>query len=118
MSTKILSILFALSILVFIIELARREKLSFKYAIAWICVSLSAVFFAVFDNVLNSVSTGLGFQLTSNFVFFAILCSFVFLSLLLTIFLCQQNHRNDKMAQKLGLLEHELETLKKKPDQE
>jgi hypothetical protein len=39
---------------------------------------------------------------------------FVFLSLLLTVFLCQQNSRNDVMAQKIALLEFELNELKKK----
>ena len=38
----------------------------------------------------------------------------VFLTLSLTIFLCQQNIRNDQMAQKIGLLEQEVEELKQK----
>lgn len=117
MNTKLLSITVSFLILFFVIELARREKLSFKYAAAWILISLAALFFAVFDNLLSAVSIHLGFQLTSNFIFFALLCGFVFLSLLLTIFLCQQNNRNDKMAQKLGLLEHEIEKLKNKSKQ-
>lgn len=56
----------------------------------------------------------LGFELPSNFIFFALFCVFVFLSLLLTVFLCQQNSRNDVMAQKIALLEFELKELKKK----
>ena len=116
MSTKILSIVLSLGILLTVIELARRERLSFKYAAAWLIISSVAAFFAVFDNVLNDVSSWLGFELISNFIFFALLCGFVFLSLLLTIFLCRQNIRNDKMAQKLGILEHDLEQVKKKID--
>jgi hypothetical protein len=34
---------------------------------------------------------------------------------LLTVFLCQQNRRNDRMAQKIALLEDRLEQLEKKP---
>ena len=37
---------------------------------------------------------------------------FVFLSLLLTVFLCQQNRRNDRMAQKIGILELEIKEMK------
>ena len=33
---------------------------------------------------------------------------------LLTVFLCQQNSRNDVMAQRIALLEFELKELKKK----
>jgi hypothetical protein len=113
MTTKSLAILLAVLGLVFIVELVRRERLTFKYASTWMMIFLAAAFFAVFDNLLQAIATFFGFELTSNFVFFAILSGFVFLSLLLTIFLCQQNDRNDKMAQKIGLLEHDIEKIKK-----
>jgi len=45
-------------------------------------------------------------------VFFVILSVFIFLSLLLTTFLCQQNSRNDLMAQKIGMLELEIKKLR------
>jgi len=50
--------------------------------------------------------------LMSNFIFFSLFCFFVFSSLLLSTFLCQQNKRNDIMAQKIALLEKEIKTLK------
>ena len=114
MNTRVLSILLALLLLSLIIELFRRERLTFKYAAPWILVALIGIGFAKFDGCLYRLADFLGFRLASNFIFFSILCGFVFLSLLLTIFLCQQNGRNDRMAQKLGLLEYELGELKKK----
>ena len=50
-------------------------------------------------------------------IFFALLCTFVVLGLLLTVFLCQQNNRNDKMAKKIGILELELRELRKEISQ-
>ena len=114
MDTRVLSIVLSLAVLVFIVELVRREKLTFKYAVGWMSASLCAMLLAVFNQFLDRIAAFFGFELTSNFIFFAILCAFVFLSLMLTIFLCQQNNRNDKIAQKIGLLEHEVEELKKK----
>ena len=114
MNARILSIVLSVCVLLFVIELVRREKLTFKYAMGWMVVLSLAVFFAVFDQLLYQLSASLGFQLTSNFIFFVILGGFVFLSLILTIFLCQQNSRNDATAQKLGILEQEMEELKKK----
>lgn len=113
MNTKILAAGVCLFIILFVIELVRREKLTFKYAAGWILAGAGGVVVSLCDRFLTEVAHILGFQLPSNFVFFAVLCGFVFLSLLLTIFLCQQNQRNDRIAQKLGLLEHELEQLKK-----
>ncbi len=117
MGIKIFAILVSLLVLLSTLDFVRRGKLTFKYAFGWIALSVLAVFFIVFDTVLFNVSRMLGFVLPSNFVFFVLLAFFVFLSLFLTVFLCQQDSRNDTMAQKIGILEMELEEFKKKFDQ-
>ena len=107
-NTKFLAIGLSCLILVLVIELVRREKLTFKYAAGWLVASCLAIFLTVFDRLLFVLAQGLGFQLTSNFVF---------LSLLLNIFLYQQDRRNMIMAQKMAGLEYELNELKKRVDQ-
>ena len=111
---KILTISLSLFIFIFILELVRKEKLTFKYALGWMFVSAAAVLLAIFDNILFAVARWFGFELPSNFIFFTLLAIFVFLTLLMTVFLCQQNNRNDAMAQKIGMLEFEIEQLKEK----
>jgi len=113
-NARIVSIALSALVMLFVIELVRREKLTFKYAMGWLLVLTPAIFLAVFDKYLYQMSAWFGFRLPSNFIFFVILGGFVFLSLILTIFLCQQNSRNDATAQKLGILEQELEELKDK----
>ena len=114
MNARILAIILSVLVLLFVIELVRRERLTFKYAMGWLLILSLALLSAVFDHHLYRLSAWFGFHLTSNFVFFVILGGFVFLSLMLTIFLCQQNSRNDAIAQKLGILEEELQQLKTK----
>jgi hypothetical protein len=114
MGIKLLAFILSLGIFLFVMELVRRERLTFKYAMGWLAAALLAVFFSVFPKCLFKISTLFGFELPSNFIFFALLCTFVFLGLLLTVFLCQQNSRNDRMAKKIGILEFELQELKKK----
>ena len=112
--TKILALSLSLFILLLVVELIRREKLTFKYAFGWLLAAALAVIFSVFDQLVFSLAFLLGFQLPSNFIFFALFCGFVFLSLLLTIFLCQQEKHNNTMAQKIGIFEQELNELKNK----
>ena len=114
MENKTLALVLSLAILLTVIELVRREKLTFKYALGWMFLAFLAIFFAIFDVLLFGLARWFGFTLTSNFIFFTLLCFFVFLSLMLTTFLCQQNTRNDIIAQKLGILEMELMQLKEK----
>ena len=111
MGIKSLTVSISAAIFLTVVELVRREKLTFKYAFGWLMLSLAALFLAVFDHLIFKVSRSLGFELPSNFIFFTLLVFFVFLSLFLTLFLCQQNNRNDKIAQKIGILEFEIERL-------
>ena len=115
MNIHILAILLSLLMFCFVIDLVRRHKLTFKYALAWLMVSAVGVFFAVFHKFLFEMAAWLGFELPSNFIFFTLFCVFVFLSLIMTVFLCQQNNRNDTMVQKIALLEFEIKQLKQKP---
>ena len=114
MSSKILAIILSILLFVLVVELVRRERLTFKYAFAWLAVAVLGIFLAIFDSVIARIAVALGFQVASNFVFFSCVFAGVFLTLSLTIFLCQQNIRNDQMAQKIGLLEQEVEELKQK----
>lgn len=112
MQIKITTIVFSVIIFLVVIELIRKERLTFKYALGWLIISLAGIFLALFENMLFGLGQVLGFELTSNFIFFMLFCIFILLSLVLTVFLCQQNSRIDSMAQHIGLLEYELHHLK------
>ncbi len=114
MTIQLLAILISVTAFVFVLELVRREKLTFKYAFGWLFLAAAGVLCSVFKEPLFAFSRLCGFALPSNFIFFGLLCAFVFLSLLMTVFLCQQNKRNDRMAQALGLLELEIRKLQEK----
>ena len=116
MKIHAVALVVSVAIFLFVVDLVRRRRLTFKYAVGWLFVSAGAIFFAVFYRLIFSCAAWLGFELPSNFIFFALFCVFIFLSLLMTVFLCQQNSRNDVMAQKIALLEFELKELKKKSE--
>ncbi|MBF0593830.1 MAG: DUF2304 domain-containing protein [Candidatus Omnitrophica bacterium] len=108
MEIRAVSFLLSFCLFLFVVELVRREKLTFKYAFAWLFFSSVGVAAAIEPVWVFRIAQCLGFELPSNFIFFGLMGMFIFLSLLLTVFLCQQNKRNDRMAQKIGLLEREI----------
>ena len=114
MGIKAIALLLSSLLFLFVIELVRREKLTFKYAFAWIFFSGLGMVAALEPGWLFDLALRLGFEVPSNFIFFCLMGAFVFLSLLLTVFLCQQNRRNDRMAQKMALLERDILDLKQK----
>jgi hypothetical protein len=114
MHVKYIAILIALVLLVLVIDLIRRQKMTFKYSVAWIGASVSVLFFAVFDRVLHRLSVMAGFELASNFVFFLVLVFFILLSLFLTIYINEQNNRSEKLAQSIAILEYKLKKVEEK----
>jgi len=114
---KIITVSASILIFLLVIELVRQEKLTFKYASWWICVSSIAILLTIFDQIIFKMARFFGFELASNFIFFTILTIFVFMGLFMTILLSQQNSHNDAMAQKIAMLEFEVEQLKNKKDE-
>jgi hypothetical protein len=114
MKAQYAAIVFSAAVLLFVVDLVRREKLTFRYAAGWMAASAVALLIAVFDEWLERIAHAFGFQLASNFIFFLVLGGLVLMTLLMTLFLCRQNKRNDRLAQKIGMLELEIEKLKRK----
>lgn len=113
MNARLLAAALSLLLFLFVVEMIREERLTFKYAFGWLLAAVIGLLMAVFDRCVVRAAGWFGFELPSNFIFFTGLGVFVFLSLLLTIFLCQQNRRTERLAQKIALLENEVEDLKR-----
>ncbi len=113
MDVRLLPVLLSLVVLAAIVELARRDRLTFKYAASWILAALGGIGSALGRPALDRAAAFFGFTLTSNFIFFTALAGFVFLTLLMTVFLCQQTRRNELLAQNLALLEADLDDLRR-----
>lgn len=112
--TKILSVGILIIFLLLIVELCRSGRLTFKYALGWLLFAVIGIGGAIFDGAVSALARAFGFIVTSNFIFFSLMIFFIVLSLFLTTFLCQQNKRNDLMAQKIALLQCELQEIKNK----
>lgn len=108
MNVKYFAIAFSLVVLILVIELIRREKMTFKYALTWLVTSALVVLLSVFDGVLGWLSHLAGFALPSNFIFFLLFIFVIFLSLVLTIYANEQNKRSEILAQSVAILEYRL----------
>jgi len=111
MNARIFAISFAVLILVLVLELIRRQRMTFKYSLLWLSASTSVILLAYNEWILKRVAAWFGFELLSNFVFFLILGFFILLSLRLTIFVNEQNSRSETLAQSLGILEYKIDQL-------
>jgi hypothetical protein len=113
MHPKIFALIMTSLVLVLVIDRIRRQKMTFKYALAWLASSALVFFFTIKDNWLNSLSQWAGFALPSNFIFFLLLIFVIFFSLLLTIHINEQNSRTESLAQAVAKLDYRLKKLEK-----
>lgn len=111
MNTKRLLIASALLVFFFVIELIRRQKMTFKYSLFWLVSCVTVLFFTWHDKLLAAMSEWAGFMLPSNFVFFLLLVFFILLSLFLTLYVNEENNRSETLAQAIARLEFKLNKL-------
>ena len=116
MHAKVFAIASSVTILLFVIDLIRRQKITFKYAVVWLLTSLLALSLSLWDAPIQILSKWAGFTLPSNFILFLLLCFVTLLSLLLTIYMNEQNTRSDALAQSIARMEHKIKKLEAKGD--
>ena len=74
MSVKIFASVVLVLLFTFILELIRREKLTFKYAFGWMMAMIGGFIIIFAEPVFQKISIVFGFQLLSNFIFFCSYC--------------------------------------------
>ena len=114
MPVKMFTTSISIIIFIFVIELIRRQRMTFKYSMFWLAACGTVLFLTHNDLLLKKMSQIAGFELTSNFIFFLLLVFFIFLSLRLTIYINEQSNRSDLLAQTVGILEYKLKHLEEK----
>ena len=63
---QLIAALIAVLVVLVVIELVRREKLTFKYAAGWMMASALALFFSIFDTTLFRLSLSSMCQAQTN----------------------------------------------------
>lgn len=111
MQPKTFAVLLTCFILIAVINLIRRQKMSFKYALIWFVLSASVIVLAIYDHILYTIAHWAGFTLLSNFIFFLLLIFVILFSLLLTLYINEQNNRTEAMAQAIAKLDFRIKKI-------
>ncbi len=105
---QIVSITFALLVLVGVFELVRRRQLRERYALVWFAAALLLLLLAVWKQLLTLLSHAVGIATPSNALF---VVAFAFVLLLLLHFSVSVSRLADQsrvLAQRLALAEERL----------
>ena len=92
-----------------VFELVRRKRLMERYAILWLFAVATILLLALWQGLLTSVSHAVGIYYPPSALFAV---AFVFVLVMLVHFsitLSRLSDQNKMLAQRVGLLQHELE---------
>ena len=105
---NILIFLITILILAFlfnILRLVAKKQVEMKNAISWIILSIVALPFVWFPDVLTFFANQIGVQVASNLIFFVAICLLLYLTFSLTRHLSKQSVQIRQLAQKIALKE-------------
>jgi hypothetical protein len=108
MSTYLLGILGSASILFFTTEIMRRGLIRERFALIWTLTASAIFVFSIWNQALSWVSTQLGFETPSNFLFF--FCSLLLLTISVqySFELGNLEEQNRTLAIEVALLKNEI----------
>ena len=107
---RLMLIIFSLLLLVLVFRLVSKNKLSIRYSLLWILISLLILIVGFFPDAIAFITSKIGFKTTVNLVIAIILAMLLFVTLILTIIVT--NHKR-----KIKLLIQEVSILKKEYDE-
>ena len=72
---QIVAIILCVAFFAYVVHLVARERLLLKYSLLWMALTVVIVLCALFPQPLYSISSFLGFETPSNFMFFLLAIS-------------------------------------------
>lgn len=108
----------SLLLLLVLFELIRRRKLEERYALLWIITGGAFLVVSLRTSILDRIAGLLGVLVPANALFLFGLVFMIALVLSLTIVLSALTRKNDRLSQRLSLLQFEVEELRAKRDKE
>ena len=109
-----IAIIGSIFILVFIVELIRKNKLKEKYSLLWLFFGIMFLLLSLFRNVLEIISKLIGIDYAPAALFLTLIIAMFFILLHYSIVVSELSEKNTTVIQELGLLKFELKEIKAK----
>lgn len=106
--------LFSIFMISLIVQLVRKNLINIKYSLLWMFAILFIVISAIIPSFLSGISSLLGFELMSNFIFTFMIAILIFVMISITIIVSRQKESIRLLTQEISLLKAEVKRGNKK----
>ncbi len=99
--------------MIVIIKNVKNKKLQLSYSIFWIVTGLILIIVLLIPGCLANITKFLGFEITSNMIFFITIAMAFYLILELMTTLSKESKRNVNLVQEISMLKKRVDELEK-----
>ena len=108
LNLRLLLFIFSFVSFVIIFRLLQKDKIPVKYSLVWFLSSFTLLIVSLFPYSLKEITKFIGFQTTSNLVIGIILALLLFITMVLTIIVSNQNKKITLLIQEVSLLKKKI----------
>lgn len=108
LSLKIISVLFCIFVIVFILFLLRKNKINVKYSIILILLFSILLISVLIPGLIEAITKFLGFQIVSNMVFSIIIGLLVLINIILMMIVSNYDKKIRLLIQEFSLLKEKM----------
>lgn len=98
------SIIFLVLIMLFILYLVKKKKISIKYSLVWLLPCIVLIIFTLVPGLMIFVSKTLGFQTASNMILTLLICFLMVITIALTVIVTNQKDKIRLLIQEVSIL--------------
>lgn len=114
---RAIAIIVSGALLLLILELVRRKRLMERYALLWLFSTVLLLMLSVWSGLLNSLASALGVSYPPSALFAVAFGVVLVLLVHFSLAISRLADQNKILAQRVGLLQHQLEAKSQKPEQ-
>ena len=105
---QLVSCLFIFIVLILVVCMLRNGRINIKYALVWIVAITVLLLFLIFPSFFTWLTKLLGFNVGSNMIFAGLIAFLMFINIILTIIVSNQNNKIRLLIQELSMLKGKI----------
>ena len=106
---KLVAIISILFVIITITHFVKKNKITIKYAIIWYISLIVLILFTAFPEILGWLTSFVGMELSSNFLFVLLIAFLFVICISLTIIVSEQKDQIRLLVQEISIIKSDKE---------
>lgn len=116
LTLRIALILITFAYILVIVKAIKNKKMQISFSVFWIITGLILIIAIAIPNMIQNISTLLGFTLSVNMIFCVAIFLLFYLVFNINIVLSTENKKNTLLIQEISMLKQRIEELENKQE--